>query len=510
MFMALAHHRTHKNQKITFEHRDYLIRIYGESSPYFVIKKSTQCGISEYLIITVIAKAISGRQIFYVLPTWGLMNRFVKNRFDKTIMNTALYGAAMIAEMRKRVGLGYMGGGMSISLKSFGVGSIAFVGSGSSAVFTEYPADDFIVDELDECDQANLEMGIERLSASEDRRQIRVGNPTIEGIGIDAEFAHSDMKEWYIRNHCGHWIKPDWFQHVVEKVDENNFILRDQKWERHSKRDLNMICDKCSKPIDRYSPGGWVKENPGAVVSGYHVSKMFSTAMAMREILDRFERGLVNDEAFQRFYNGDLGEAFTSAGAKITVEALNECVRSYRMAKPLSGRCLMGVDVGNMLNVIIGQLSATDNMVRILYIGTVPDFKDLAELHKEYRVVAGVIDALPETRLARRVTQRLRGMFRCYYGQMRRDIINPKARMVTVERTQALDQTKEAVTIQEVELPQNAASVPQFYDQMTAAVRLYNKDAGLYIWEEGSKPDHYHHAMTYMLIARRVLRSLGR
>jgi hypothetical protein len=51
----------------------------------------------------------------------------------------------------------------------------------------------------------------------------------------------------------------------------------------------------------------------------------------------------------------------------------------------------------------------------------------------------------------------------------------------------------------------------EFIDQMTAAVRVFNPDkhdkgtTGAYEWTEGSKPDHYHLAMTYMFLARWIM-----
>ena len=169
----------------------------------------------------------------------------------------------------------------------------------------------------------------------------------------------------------------------------------------------------------------------------------------------------------------------------------------------------MGIDVGNMLNVIIAKY-LPDGRMRVLYIGVVEHYADIAKLHKDYRVRVGVVDAQPETRLSRRITKSLRGMFRCYYAKVKRDIIDPKNKIITVDRTQALDQVKEIVLMKDIELPINARSIPDFYPQMTAAVRIYSREKEEYTWVEGEQKDHYHHSMSYLLISKRVIKAVGR
>ena len=89
LYLAVKHHRTHRNRRITFDRHQYLKAIYLDTDRYIVVKKSTQCGVTEWLITLAIAKAIHGRQVFYVLPNWFLMKRFVNNRLDKSILHTA-------------------------------------------------------------------------------------------------------------------------------------------------------------------------------------------------------------------------------------------------------------------------------------------------------------------------------------------------------------------------------------------------------------------------------------
>lgn len=496
IWLAAKYHRTHKNKPISFKGREFQKKIYLENSDYLVVKKSTQCGVSEWLMCNSFSKALRGRSIFYVLPTFALTTRFVRNRIDRTCQYSRFYQAVIQEGIKSQ--------SESIMLKHFGAGSIAFVGSNTPGVFTEYPADDLIIDELDYCDQNNIEMGWERLSESEHKQEIRISNPTIEGFGIDAEYAMTTQFEWHIKCGCGEYIKPDFFKHVIREVDEGRFVIRDEDYKRDGK-DIRFICGKCGRAINRKGHGVWIPAYPGRSKKGYHISKLFSTHVKVKEIVDRFEKGLSNDTTMQRFYNGDLGVAYTAKGAKISTQMLDDCREEYVMKVPEAGAiCIMGVDVGKLLNVRISQL-LPDKRMKAVYIGEVTDAQDVIDLYNNYHVRLGIIDAEPETRMSKSLVAKLKNMFICYNRAVKKDTIDIYNKILTVDRTQMLDNTKEAIILKNIILPRNAHSITNYYDQMTASTRIYDEKRQRYLWVEGSKADHYHHAESYGILARKLL-----
>lgn len=498
LVLALAKHRTHRNKKISFERRQYLKELYFDNSDYIVLKKATQNGATEWLVVRAISKAIKGRSILYALPTWELKNRFVKNRFDRSIMYSEFYQSIIREGVAKQA--------ESASLKHIGQGSIAFVGSNTPNAFIEYPADDLIIDELDNCNQENIEMADERLSASEHKQVVKVGNPTVSNYGIDLEYQNSDCKIWNIKHDCGNWINPDFFIHVVRREDDN-YVIIDGDYDKESGNDINCICDKCGKPFDRFSNGAWTPTRESDI-SGYHISKMFSTNITVRQIVDRFERGLSNDTALQRFYNGDLGLAYTASGAKISAEMLDACIDAgYNLPQSSAGPCVMGVDVGAKLHVIISEMIPGGKR-KAVYIGSVHDETDIVDLWNRYRCKVGVIDALPETRMSRKLCTRLGGLFMCNYIRGVKDSVDGKNKIVKVDRTSALDRVKEVIVKQEIILPRNARSIDEFYDHMKASTRVFNENNQHYEWVESGQPDHFHHAFNYCLIAEKLLMML--
>lgn len=194
-YYALKYHRTHKFKPLEFDQHKYLKQIYFDNSDYIVVIKSTQNGISEWALSRSIGEAMTGRSVFYVFPTDKLVYRFVRNRFDKTMDATPFYQAQIKTGKVKNTD--------SMSLKHLGAGAIAFVGSNSSSAFAEFPADTVLIDELDYCDQENIKMAWERLSQAEHKHEIKIGNPTIEGYGVDKEFADTCKYEWFLTCQCG-------------------------------------------------------------------------------------------------------------------------------------------------------------------------------------------------------------------------------------------------------------------------------------------------------------------
>jgi hypothetical protein len=499
-------HKNHKGEPITFDGYEYLLQIYHDKNPNIVIKKSTQSGLSEWLSVRAINSSIAGRGVFYVLPTSNLVSRFVKNRIDRTLDFTPYYKGLI-----KHSPFGFS---ESISLKHIGRGSISFVGSNASNAFTEFTADDWITDEVDECDQSNLNMAVERLSASKDPRTVKVGNPTILNFGIDSEYNKSDQKKWFLKcSSCGEWQSPDFFTNVVREVEQNEFVLIDKDWERTSSFDAKMMCRKCHKPLYRTDKGEW-RKTIESNISGYHISKLFSSRVPIRDLLERFEEGLTDDSKLQRFYNGDLGLAFSSSGAKLNYSMLSACKEDYAFQDGSTKPCVMGIDVGNKLHTTIGEITP-ESKIKTVYVGMENDKEDILDLASRFNIKAGVIDGLPEQRLSKELCARIKGMFRCFYpaGNLKVERVDANNKIIMADRTSSLDETKEMILLKNIMFPRNADKMEPFADdgwseffyELTTSTRVKNEKTGLYQWAEGGNPDHFFHSLNYLRLAKKII-----
>jgi hypothetical protein len=487
---------------MTFHDHPYQKAIFADEAKERVVIKSTQNGISEYLVILCLTSAIQGRNVFHVLPTDYIRIRFVQNRINKSISYTDYY-RAVLRESRKDEGSRYA---ESMSTKHVGTGTVAFVSSRSQSSFSEFPADDVIIDELDECDQDNIIRAPERQSHSRDPKTILVANPSFLDMGIDREFKNTDQKHWYIKCECGHWFTPDWFTHVVRQIEDDRYIIRDPDYDPVGENDIRLICEKCGRPVNRFSQGVWASHEKH-YRSGYRITKMFSARVPLRKTMKRFIRGLEDDEEMQRFYNADLGQAYTAKGAKIDDEMLKACSRDYLMPASSEKHCVAGIDVGKRFHVKISEI-LPDDTLRTVLVDSTRDEKRVVEWLFKYNVKCYVIDANPETRIARQIVQSKQGGFLCFYGGNRRDGIDVLGSTVTVYRTSALDNVKSAIMTERVLFPKNVLMLPEFAQHMTASTRVYdekmNGGEGGYRWVEGSNPDHFFHSSAYELIAHRL------
>jgi len=492
-------HRNHKNERLWIHKGSFLEDIYNDNSEKITLKKSTQSGVSEWLIALAINEARQSKNVIYVLPTFSLKNLFVQNRIESTIAYTKLYRDYLSEIEREKKA-------ENTSLKQFGTGSIIFTGSNTTSAFVSNPAEVIIIDELDECDQDNLYMAEERQSAAkpEDRRTICVANPTYINFGIDEKYKKTDQKEWHLKCDCGEWIQPDFFRHVMEQVNDGQWVLRDREWNQESERDIYPICDKCGKPYDRYKSGQWVKQQKSNI-SGYHISKMFSTQVTLLDMVERFDEGLSNPTVLQRFYNGDCGMAYTAKGAKIDELMLDDCVGDYYSVDAHEGPCIAGIDVGSVNNIVIGKLG---ERLQTIHISTTRDFDNLLDIMRRCNVRWFVIDSRPEARESAKLCLKARqyGIIGCMcdYTTNKKDLqYSAKYNTLTIDRTMSLDSLKENIMTKQIVLPQNARHIEGFYSQMTSSTRIYDEKQDYYKWVE-SEADHYMHAGNYMLLAKRL------
>lgn len=503
MWVASRHHKTHKNINLNFKTHPYLTPIYLDKSEYLVIIKSTQNGISEYLLVRAIAHAIKGMRVFYVFPTFNLVKRFIDERWSKSIQHTEFYSALVKATKEEQHNK-FM---ESLMSKDIGEGNIAFVNSYSEVGFTEYAADEVIIDELDQCDPDNIIMAWERLSHSDYRWQTKISNPKYKKRGIDAEYRNTDQMEYHVKCTAGHEINMDWFKHIVREVSENKYVIRDKNWNWEMKRDIYPICDKCGKPIKELN-GRYIPLNPGSRKRGYRLTKLFSGTVSNVELLDRFTAGLSDDAKLQRFYNADLGQAYTSSGVAITEDMITACASDYSLGKE-DGMVFAGIDVGKYYHYIIQKITASGH-IKTIGIGKTMDTKQLISILQEYKIKTGVIDGLPETREARKISSKFPFMLLCYYGGNKKDSIDVQGKTITVQRTPAIDAVKEGLLTNTILYPHNIINQTEFVAHMTSSVRVFNPDKraggqiGAYEWIEDGD-DHYLHASAYCLIARRLI-----
>lgn len=518
LYWAKNYHVNTRLQRMTFKDLHYLVALYKdiEDVHRMVVEKSVQCGLSELFIIQSHVEAgEKGMTVMYVLPKYELRNRFVNNRIYKLHKRAAIYNR-MIIQAETKV--------HRTSLMHFGTGTLAYVGSNVSDEFIEIPVDSAYIDEKDRCNQSNLLMLPDRLTASPYKYMREIGNPTTEGFGIDERYLESSQGQWMIKcPRCGKWFVPDFFKHIVREVSANTFVPRDESADRDPMAAGNIaLIHDCGGVVDRLQKGEWVHAYDNREWRGYRVSKLFSKFVSMRDLYRTWSKAVGNELKTQLFMNSDLGLPFSAKGAKITRAMLNDCRRSYEWpVRRVSGEKarLMGVDVGEHLHVVMRERVKTEGGVKMRLIGiwTLPGFNQLAQLLREWKPTCCVIDALPEIHKVMDLKEDFGSVWSSRFQEGSTSLVKQKERQeLRMDRTAILDYVRQGFELQNLLLPLQAEFLEEgeYYNHLMASTRILeaneqHPEKSKFVWKEGSRPDHFMFAEAYCMQAGMIMPEHG-
>jgi hypothetical protein len=177
------------------------------------------------------------------------------------------------------------------------------------------------------------------------------------------------------------------------------------------------------------------------------------------------------------------------------------------MATEDPGPCYLGADVGSLIHCVIGK-KTWHGKPEIVHIASFPDWSHLDSLMKRFNVSRAVIDALPETRLAREFARRHQGkVYCCFYNEHQKGSYgwNERELTVTANRTEALDASHNEINQGLITLPAENDTVRDFAIQLANVARVLQTDpetgSSRYVYIQ-TGPDHFRHAQSYELMAR--------
>jgi len=460
----------------------YLKPIYNDDSRQLVIMKCAQVGVSELAINKSLWALDQHRMdVMYLLPTREEAADFSAGRFDPALEESS-YLDRLFIDVK------------NVGHKRTGAANYYLRGTQKRSQLKSVPIDFLIKDELDEMVQKNLSLADTRLDASPFKWKLDLSTPTVPEFGIHARFLESDQHELHARcPHCGTWQRPT-YKDNVEHDGEPPFYK----------------CSHCSRPTETFLTWDleWVAGQPTNGIRGYHLTQLLSPHTTAAELAEFASK----PENEQEFYNSKLGEPHVAKGGQLTEDILNACCEAGYVLPSTGRHCTMGVDVGKVLNVRVSNWErdgdAWQKVARV--IDTVREFTELDDLMDQYDVDICVIDALPETRLAKAFADRFKGrVWLAYYNISHKSseycIWDDKKRVVRVQRNLALETMMSRYLTRRLVLPEHAALIPEFYAQLRAPKRVQQRDerTGNMVprFLEDGKPDHYAHAEVYDDIA---------
>ena len=183
------------------------------------------------------------------------------------------------------------------------------------------------------------------------------------GTGIHALFEQSDQRYYWLPCPHGHaWQRLTWAANV-------------------DCAQARLVCAPCRRPLDIWAEGAWRATAPGNTgTRGYHLSRLYSPLADFPAMVRQFHQATTPGEK-ATFHNEVLGDAQVPATGRLTPDVLDRCQRDYCLADYAGQPYDIGVDVGDVLQVVVrGRPNAAGERPLWLARGDVPDFAPLARV----------------------------------------------------------------------------------------------------------------------------------
>ena len=470
--------------------------------------KGAQLGISETHVLKTFHGHIFGRYktgSLYLFPTRDDVADFSKSRFTPLIDNNPC-----ISNFVKSTD--------STNIKKIHDGFLYLRGTRSSSQLKSIPVDRIVFDERDEMPDDKVDLALERISHSDVQETIYLSTPTIPDFGIDELYNQkSDQRVWMIRckacgkETCLELEFPSCLMTVAGKYSADGQVINVDDAGR-----VYRGCVHCQAEIHP-SDGRWEIREPSRTndMHGRWISQLNSIFIKPKKILDLF-----NDPPhgnITEVYNSKLGMAHIAAENRLTINQVYAACSADVMETSNNGPCCAGVDVGKVLNVVVG-CKPSSGRLKVLKVAEVSSFNDLHDLLRRFNVKSTVIDMKPEIHKVRdfQKVNRKFGVFACDYQEHQRGTTSwdEKQGNVVVNRTEVCDATHELFEIGSgFEIPRRCFDIDRYAKQMCniAKVLEENQETGSkeYRYRKLSGADHYRHATNYFLLASERVGTAG-
>lgn len=495
--------------KWTFRHHPWLEEMHDSKAELNIGQKSAQMGFTEWALNRTLFKIdVGGVDCLYVLPA---------QTPDASDFSAARFGPAL--EMSPHLSK-LFSDVQNVGHKRAGSANLYIRGSKSRSGLKSIPTGFIVLDEVDEMDQDNIPLAMERAAGQIEKQVLAISTPTIPKYGINKMFLDTTQEHFYFKCPCcsrsTELVFPNCLEVTGEDVNdpgvENSFLK----------------CRECSgrlhhetKP-DWLAGGTWIPSFSDRIGRGFHVNQLYSCTVSPVALAKSYLRAQRDPAEEQEFYNSKLGLPHVVEGAGVNDADINNRMRDHKKSWSYNGNGIvtMGVDVGRWLHVWIdhwtvpGDVHSADLNVqsrcRTLCETKVQHFEELDKLIRDFGVNGCVIDAHPERRKAYEFAMRFFGMVKmCIYGQnvngkqIHVGSDNTTEPIITVDRTSWLDLSlgrfrTEGMIFLPCDISMEARS------HLKALVRIYEKDSGgnpVGRYVKGSDDDHFAHARNYSEIA---------
>lgn len=380
LFLDYYNIKNDQGEPLDFYDHPYLWDIYKDLSPKQAILKAAQIGFSTTANIKALWLAKNkGMDIIYSLPSSSDIKDFVSGKTNRLIDHNPIFQQ-------------WTSDKDSIEQKRVGTNVIYFKGTWTERAAIATPADLYISDETDRSKQEIVTQFKTRLQHSKYGWEWYFSNPSAPGHGVDAHWAKSDQKHWFLQcTGCNTWQYLT-FKHIL-----------------FSKAGLAYYgCEKCGKELDRRD-GKWVKRYQGKDISGYWVSLMMVPNKTAQYVLDK--KAELSEEQFTNFV---LGQPYVGKGNVLTRQMFLQNLTDKINAQDC--RPVIGVDTGVGINYVIGNKYGT------FFYDKVGDYGPIRNWLLRYPTAVCVIDQGGDIIGPRKLREEFPNrVFLCFFGRDRKN-----------------------------------------------------------------------------------------
>lgn len=506
--------------RYSFKYHPWCKAMHESKAGVNVGQKGAQVGFTEALLNIVLFKIdVEGIDCLYILPSKTPdASEFSAARFDPAV-ELSPHLSKLFSDVK------------NVGHKRAGSTNLYIRGSKSRAGLKSVPVGFIGMDEVDEFDQDNIPLAMERVSGQPQHQVWMISTPKIQNIGISKYFEQSSQQEYFFKcPHCSRSSNLTFPESLVITAESIDDTLIQNSY---------LQCKECKHKLDHdakpewlhYNRCEWVPQYRNRDTTGFHISQLYSCTVTPYDLAKAYLLSLNDPTEEQIFYNDKMGMPHIVAKAKLTEYQISLAKSNYPNGSYSPATLnTMGVDVGKWLHYEVDSWSlpyppphTTDLNVRskprVLEEGKVQSFDELDDIMRRHRVNAAVIDAQPERRSANEFANRFHGHVKmCFYGNniqgKKIHEANPfetNEPLITVDRTSWLDLSlgrfRDATP--SIAIPGNVSE--EYISHLQAPTRIYEKDkdgnpTGRYI---SAGEDHFAHARNYAEIALTFAVALG-
>ena len=300
---------------IEFKNHNFLKDIYDDLSPFQVVLKPPQIGMTVLQIIkTMYCAKKKGWDIIYTLPTQSDVNDMAGGKINRIVAQNPILRS-------------WVKDHDTVEQKSIGKNIIYYRGTFSTKQAMMVSSDLNVHDEVDASDPQVITQYETRLQAKADGKRWYFSHPSLAGFGVDIYWQQSDKKEWFIE--CS-TCNQEQVMTFPESID---------------KEKKSFICKHCASEItvqDRIN-GKW-KATAEGLFSGYHISQLMCPWVTADKILTDWNDVQRGHKDMQYFWNMVLGLPYVGSDAKVNAEDVNKNI--LPAINKQEGRIIIGVDTG--------------------------------------------------------------------------------------------------------------------------------------------------------------------